>query len=339
MRRLTCTLLCILMLGGCTAQKQEKKQYSATFLELFDTATTVTGIAQNKEAFESETKIIRDELERYHRLFDIYENYEGINNLKTVNDNAGISPVTVDKGIIELLKDCKYYYTLTDGVFNPAMGSVLKLWHDAREDGINNPKNAYLPNDTALKAAAGHINPESIIIDEAASTVFISDPDLRIDVGGIAKGWATERVANSAPAGLLISVGGNVKATGPKTEDGAPWAVGIKDPFGSSDYLHTLSILNSSVVTSGNYIRNYTVDGKLYHHIIDPGTLYPGERWVSVTVVCENSGLADVLSTYLFLTDKEKGQLLLTRFNAEAMWVDQQGQMYSSPGFKDLIRN
>lgn len=340
MKKIAVLLLCALLLSGCSPyETSSNKQYTATFLELFDTVTTVVGRADSEEAFQEKVQPIRDELEHYHRLFDIYNEYDGINNLKTVNDKASVSPVAVDTAIMELLQDCKDYYVATGGAFNPAMGSVLVLWHEAREDGINDPENAYLPDYDALKQAALHINPDSIVLDMENSTVFITDSNLKIDVGGIAKGWAVERVCENAPEGLLISVGGNVCATGPKEPGGTPWAVGIRNPFDDRGYLETLNITTECVVTSGSYHRAYAVNGEMYHHIIDSETLYPGTLWTSVTVVCDDSGLADVLSTSLFLLEKEEGQVLLNLYGAEAMWVDNEENKYYSPGFRDLIRN
>ena len=329
----------LLLLSGCSNPvSSARKQYSATFLELFDTVTTVVGQSESKEAFETAAYAIRDELQRYHQLFDIYEEYPGIANLKTVNDQAGIAPVQVDQEIIRMLLDCKAYYALTGGRVNVAMGSVLQLWHVAREDGINDPQNAALPDAAALEEAAKHTDIQDLIIDEAASTVYIADPKMRLDVGAIAKGWAAQKVAETAPEGLLLSVGGNVCATGPKDEKGTPWVVGIQNPDGGENYLHTLRVTRGCVVTSGDYQRAYAVDGKLYHHIIDPDTLYPAQNWRSVTVVCEDSGLADALSTALFLLPREQGQALLNQCKAEAMWVDAAGNRSYSPGFSVLIR-
>ncbi len=340
MKKLIPLLLCLTLLGGCASPSEpEKKQYTATFLELFDTVTTVVGRAESEEAFQAMVQPVRDELERYHRLFDIYDSYDGIVNLKTVNEQAALAPVTVDPIILDLLADCKRYSSATGGVFNPAMGSVLGLWHEAREDGLNDPSSAYLPDGDALLAASLHTDPNAIVLDREASTVYFSDPELKLDVGAIAKGWAVERICRALPSGLLISVGGNVCATGPKTEEGTPWAVGIQDPAGGESYLHILNITDGCVVTSGSYQRAYAVDGKRYHHIIDPATLYPGTLWTSVSVVCADSGLADVLSTSLFLLTREEGQALLDDFDAEAMWVTSSGEQFYSPGFRALIRN
>ena len=340
MRRIIALLLlvCLLLCGCAGVGEPEKKQYNATFLTLFDTVTTIVGRAETEADFTAEAQKIHDELLIYHQLFDIYNDYEGVNNLKTVNDNAGIAPVVVDRAVIDLLLDCKEYYDLTGGLVNVAMGSVLKLWHEARNDGLNDIANAYLPEGEALAAAAEHVDISCVVIDEAASTVFITDPDARLDVGAVAKGWSVQRAAENAPEGLLISVGGNVCATGPKDENGTPWRVGVQNPDGGDNYLHTLNITGGSVVTSGDYQRCYMVDGKIYHHIIDPATLYPSEYWRSVTVLCADSGLADALSTALFLLPLEEGMALAEKSGAQAMWVNEAGEQFYTPGFEDFIR-
>ena len=326
-----------LLLGGCAAPgKPEKTQYNATFLTLFDTVTTVVGHAESEEAFTQTAQRIHDDLEFYHRLFDIYHDYEGINNLKTVNDQAGIAPVKVDRAIIDLLTDCREFYDLTDGRVNVAMGSILSLWHQARNRGLSDPANAALPDMTELEQAAEHIRFEDIVIDEAASTVYIPDPEMSLDVGAVAKGWATQRAAENAPAGMLISVGGNVCATGPKLGVN-PWVIGIQNPEGG-EYLHTIYVEGGCVVTSGDYQRTYTVDGRMYHHIIDPDTLMPAAYWRSVSIVCEDSALADALSTALFLLPLEQGRALAEKCGADALWIDGEGNEYMTPGFEAIVR-
>ena len=338
MKRLCALFLTLsMLLCGCTGAGEEQKQYSATFLTVFDTVTTILGRDSSEAAFTEKAQAVHDELLRYHQLFDIYNEYEGLNNLKTVNDHPG-EAVSVDKAIVDMLLDCKAYYELTGGRVNAAMGSVLRLWHEAREDGLNDFANAYLPDGEALAQAAEHADWDDVLIDEEHLTVTIADPGLRLDVGAIAKGWSVQRAAETAPEGLLISVGGNVCATGPKDSTGTPWVVGVQDPDGGDNYLHTLYLTKGSMVTSGDYQRAYMVDGELYHHIIDPDTLYPGSLWRAVTVVCPDSGLADALSTALFLLPMEEGQKLLDVCESTAMWVDAEGNMYYSTGFEDLIR-
>ena len=336
-RFLALVLILPMLLCGCTGAGEETKQYSATFLTVFDTVTTIVGRDTSEAAFTEKAQAVHDDLLVYHQLFDIYHEYEGLNNLKTVNDHPG-EAVEVDQAVIDLLTDCKAYYAMTNGRVNAAMGSVLYLWHEAREDGLNDPGNAHLPDADALREAAQHTAWDSVVIDAENRTVTITDPALRLDVGAIAKGWSVQRAAETAPAGLLISVGGNVCATGPKDETGTPWVVGVQDPEVGDSYLHTLYLTKGSMVTSGDYQRAYLVDGEIYHHIIDPDTLYPGKLWRAVTVVCPDSGLADALSTALFLLPMEEGQKLLDECASFAMWVDAEGTMYYSAGFEDLIR-
>lgn len=335
MKRIWAAVLALaIFLGGCA---QQAKQYNATYLDLFDTVTTVIGSGKTEAEFRENARKIYEELLYYHQLFDIYREYEGIHNLKTVNDQAGIAPVTVDGAIISLLLDCREYYELTGGRVNAAMGSVLRLWHEARTLGIQDPANASLPAAEALSAAAVHTDFDSVVIDEAASTVFLSDPELSLDVGAIAKGWACQRAAENAPTGMLISLGGNVCATGPKTADGSPWTIGVQDPDDSGAFLQTLRITEGSVVTSGDYQRFYTVDGEAYHHIIDPHTQMPAAYWRSVTVVCGDSGLADALSTALFLLPLEEGRALAQRCGAQALWLDKAGMKYMTEGLEAMI--
>ena len=341
MKRLLCVLLLVsVLLPGCNAGQgvPDQKQYNATFLTLFDTVTTIVGKADSKEEFQKTAQQIHDALLEYHQLFDIYNDYDGINGLKSINDAAGKNPVQVDRRVIDLLLDCKEYYALTGGKVNPAMGSVLQLWHEARNDGINDPVHAYLPDQQALENAALHTEFDCVVIDESAGTVFITDPQVSLDVGAIAKGWSVQRVCEVAPEGLLVSVGGNVCATGPKDSAGTPWVIGIQNPDGGSEYLHTVYLSRGSVVTSGDYQRAYRVAEKTYHHIIDPETLYPSAYWRSVTIVCDDSGLADALSTALFLLSLEEGRELAASCGVEVLWVDGSGQTYYTAGFESMIR-
>ena len=339
--RLLVLVLLAALLTGCAAPAPEKEltRYTASFLTLFDTVTTMVGYDKSKEAFSATAEDFRVRLEEYHRLYDIYHDYPGVNNLKTVNDNAGVAPVQVDRRIIGLLLFCRDMYAQTGGATDVTMGSVLKLWHDARTTGIHDPESARLPDEAALQEAANHRGFEHVIIDEAAGTVFITDPMLRLDVGAVAKGYAVEQVCHEMPAGMLFSVGGNVRATGGNPSTGSPWGVGIQDPFGAmSENLHIVDVNTGSVVTSGDYQRYYLVGGVMYNHIVDPETLFPAVRWKAVSVLCEDSGVADALSTALFVLPQEEGLALLERFGAEAMWYQHDGTILFSPGYEARIR-
>ena len=177
--RLLSLLLPCLLLTACAAPEEVEtrpKQYQATFLDVFDTVTTVMGYAESQEVFTETAEMAHDLLLEYHQLYDIYNDYEGIHNLKTVNDQAGIAPVTVDARILDLLLLCRDLYADSGGKVNAAMGSVLLLWHEAREASVNDPEHAYLPEEDAIQAALEHTSFDNVVLDEAASTVYLTDP-------------------------------------------------------------------------------------------------------------------------------------------------------------------
>ncbi len=344
-RRIAAILLVITILVTMTSCSTGNKRYQASFLELFDTVTTIIGYAKDEDTFSKEAQMIYDNLKVYHELYDIYNDYEGINNVKTINDNAGIKPVKVDQKIIDLLKFSEEAYGLSKGKKNIALGAVLQVWHDYREAGTNDPDNAKVPPMDLLKEKAQHTDINNIIIDEKASTVFLPDPEMSIDVGAVAKGYATERVAQymieQGYTSLLLSVGGNVRAIGSRDEKEKAWNVGIQNPDLESDeqYLMITELENLSLVTSGDYERYYTVDGVRYHHIIDPATLMPANYFTAVSIITEDSGLADALSATIFNMPLEEGKALIESMDhTEAMWVNKDGSLEYSSGFEAYIK-
>lgn len=341
-------ILMIVMLFNLSACKAtEEKRYEASFLELFDTVTKIVGYAKTEDEFKEYAQLIYDNLKEYHELYDIYNNYDGINNIKTINDNAGIKPVKVDQKIIDLLKFSKKAYDLTDGKINVAFGAVLSVWHQYRTQGMDDPDNAKLPPMDLLQEKAKHCDIHDVIINEKDSTVYLKDSQMSLDVGAIAKGYATERVSiiakdNGFTNGML-SVGGNVRTIGSKFDDNnvQPWSVGIQNPDLESNNknLYILNLKDYSLVTSGVYERYYTVDGKQYHHIIDEKTLMPSEYYLSVSIVCKDSGMADALSTSVFNMPYEDGLKLIESLkDTEALWVLKDGTMKYSTGFKQFIK-
>lgn len=332
MKRLLWLIGVLLLLSGCGTGMQ---RYEATYWDVFDTVTTVTGYAAGQAEFDAAAREIHDALLEYHRLYNIYESYDGLRNLKTVNDQAGIGPVPVDERILSLLQFAQTAWTETGSRVNAAMGSVLALWHDAREQALEDPDRAALPDWSALEEAALHTDLSALELDLEAGTAFLTDPHMALDVGALAKGYAVEQVAAAAPDHFLISVGGNVCATGPKP-DGTPWTVAVENPDGG-DFLKLLYAEDRSVVTSGDYQRYFELDGVRYHHIIDPDTLEPAAYWRSVTVVAESSAAADCLSTALFTLPQAEGQQLLDQWGAEALWIGRDGAQVMSPGFSAYL--
>ena len=318
-------------------------KYTATFLDVFDTKTEIIGYAPSEKVFKEQVNQLREKMIFYHQLYDIYNDYEGIKNIKTINDNAGIVPVEVDREIIELLKLSKELYNVTEGKVNVAMGSVLSIWHNYREDGLADPANAKIPLMEELKEAAKYMDISRIIIDEEASTVYIPDKEMSIDIGGIGKGYAVQKVVEYAKEigmeNVLISVGGNIAAIDSASDDEA-WRFGIQNPFLDEEnpLIVKVDISNLCLVTSGDYQRYYVVDGKEYNHIINPDSLMPADFFKSVTIIINDSGKADALSTALFTMPFEEGLALIDSIEgAEAMWVFEDGTIKYSNNFEQFL--
>lgn len=322
---------CLCMLSGCDLFRQKYTDY---YFDAFDTVTIIVGFEKDKQTFDQNCDRIKQKLIEYHQLYTIYDEFEGKINLKTVNEEAAKSPVKVESPITELLLFSVRAYELTGGKINIAMGSVLSVWHEYRQkaqDGISE-----LPDMKLLKEASKHTNIYDILIDSEEGTVFFTDPELKIDVGAVAKGYAAQKICewmiSEGMKDYSIAIGGNVCTIGDRE-----WTVGIENPNAeqeSDPYLETLNIKNASLVTSGSYQRFYTVDGKDYHHIIDGETLMPSDRFISVSVVCNDSAMADALSTALFCMDYEKGlEIIEAMDNTEAFWLCNDGKKLYSSGF------
>ncbi|MCR4695051.1 MAG: FAD:protein FMN transferase [Pseudobutyrivibrio sp.] len=322
------------------------EKYTANFLEIFDTRTEIVGFAKNEDEFSDMVAVIKDQLTRYNNLYDIYNDYEGVNNIKTINDNAGIQPVKVDPEIIDLIEFSKEMYDETDGRVNIAMGSVLRIWHEKREYGSDNPDLATLPELADLEAAAEHTDINDVIIDKEASTVYLADPEMSLDVGSTGKGYACQKVMeylrDQGYSHVLLSLGGNVSGLNGRA-DGSDFKIAIQNPDMYSDepYIETVPIKDGEcVVSSGDYQRYYVVDGEVYCHIINPDTLFPANTFAAVSIITDDSGKADAYSTAIYNMSYEEGLAFAKDHpGLEIMWVYHDGSKKYTDGFLARIEN
>lgn len=330
--RLLALITLILMLSAYLLSCNEQKKItpkSRVYYEYFNTdlCTIYDYSGKSDEEFRQVYLHFEDRLNYYHKLFDIYHEYEGVNNLATVNRLAGQSAVKVDKELIDFLEYAKEIYTLTDGYVNVAMGSVLSLWHEARNNQVR------IPTAEELSEANLHTDISNLVIDREASTVYLSDPETSLDVGALAKGYTAERIAQSLMSrgisSYVLDLGGNLRIIGTKV-DGGGWKTGVKNPDlnSSKKYVYEMTISDTSMVTSGDYWRNAVIDGVKYHHIINKDTLMPADYFSSVTVVTKDSGLADALSTALFSMSYDAGVALIDEIgDVSAIWVTPEGEV------------
>ena len=345
---LLCVCFALISCGETPPEKTYKTRNRTVSDFYFNTYSQISTYADtDDENIERYVKIADEVLSHYHKLFDIYYEHSGINNIKTINKNAGKSPVSVSIEMIDFLEYCKELYTLTNGKTNVMMGSVLKIWHDCREEANDNfgylPKEK-LPTEDELSRAAKHTSIDSLIIDREASTVYISDPEASLDVGAIAKGYTVdiiyERIKGTGADSVVLNIGGNIRTIGKKPE-GGPWVTGLTNPDKDSiePLIARLEIGETSLVTSGDYERAFISDNKKYHHIIDPDTLMPSEYFSSVSILAEKSALSDALSTALFSMSYEDGLKLISDIGGiEVIWVTRDGVVKTTDGVRLIAK-
>lgn len=344
MRRILALMLlfCLLFLSGCAPEKQLTR-YTHTFYDTFDTVVIFVGYAESEETFNKAAELCESEFRRYHNMFNAYRHASDTANIWYLNENAWKQPVQVHPDMMELLLFCKEQAAVSNTV-NPAMGRVLRLWHNAREDAESDPFNTSIPELQKLQEAALHTSLDDLVLDEQTMTVWYDDTLLRLDLGAVAKGYAAgkvaEQIAKIMPV-FSINAGGNIVMGNSYRQEG--WKVGIQNPnaalfISDNPYLCTLKAENCSIVTSGDYQRYFYADGKAWHHLIDPETLMPAEYYRAVTIVAPTSSLADWYSTAVFLLPYEESRALVeSAEGVEALWLFADGTMQTTQGFEAMI--
>ena len=309
--------LCIFHSGCSSAQ-----EYTAYYFDYFDTFSTLTVYAESEEEFETYRQIVDEVFQEYHRLCNAYEPFDSVVNLYTLNQSAGQGPVAVEAPLYEFLEYCVDAYESSLGTVNIALGSVLQLWQEQM-----NADDPVVPSEEALAQAAQHTDISQMILDPDSQTVELLDPEMSLDAGALAKGYATaiaqEQLIEAGCESALLNAGGNIVCIG--TYPGLNgWNVGILNPDTSSEtsLYTTWLVRDACVVTSGDYERYFEVDGVRYHHIIDPDALYPANRYHSVSIQCTDAAAADMLSTALFILPREEGEALAAQYHAQVLYID-----------------
>ena len=251
--------------------------------------------------------------------------------ISRINQAAGQAPVSVDRDTFEILRLARTYGQLTEGAFDVTVGPLADLWRKTIAQ-------KQLPSDQDVWHALELVNWQDIVLDEGTSSVVLRQIGQRIDLGGIAKGYAVDelrrRLRDRGVRRALLDLGGTVATVGCRLP------VGIRDPFRPDGApMGTLMVEDRCVVTSGVYERFTFVDGHRYHHIVDPRTGYPAKSClVSVTLVGENGTALDALATAALILGPEKAMPLLTAQAMDAIFVTDKGQVLLSRGLKNEFR-
>ncbi len=342
-----CLLILQLALTGCGPKAPQK--YSDSFTGSFDTVIQIIAYTDSEADFTAWFEQARLRFLELHRLFDIYHTYPDLNNIATVNAMAGVAPVPVSPELLDLIRFSLETDKLSPGTINIALGPVLAIWHDYRTQALEDLE-AAIPDPSELEAAARLSDPDKVIVDDAAGTLYLQDAGMRLDVGAVAKGFATELVARELiDAGMvsgIISAGGsNVRLIGKPLDDRDTWQIGLQNPDGNplipdDPSLDVILANDQSIVTSGDYQRYYEYEGQVYHHLIDPRTLQPARHYRAVTVMTPDSALADYLSTTLFLLPYEESRRLADSLpDCEVLWVFPDQRMETTEGMLPYLKS
>lgn len=342
----------LILLTGCGESNVPQTgytKYSAQFYGTFDTIVQIIGYSKSEEDFSRYAGQIKSRMEELSHLYDIYYEYSSENNIKTINDNAGIQPVAVQEEILDLIEFCQEWYEKTDGKVNIALGPVLAIWHSYMERYSADASDAKLPQMDKLQEKLPLCNMSDVIVDREAGTVYLAREGMSLDVGAVAKGYATQlacqEVYEAGFTSFIVSAGGNVVAGDPPL-DGvrSSWGVGIQDPFTADELnggnsVDVAYVKNTCVVTSGDYQRFYMVGEQRVHHIIDPDTLMPADYYRGVTVITPDSGIADLASTTLYTMPYERSRTMAEQMGWEAMWIFADGTVECTDGMISLLRD
>ncbi len=252
---------------------------------------------------------------------DMMSDYKADSQLSQVNKNAFDEPVKVSGALMKVLLAAIDYSKQTGGAFDITVGPVVDLWRQAEKDGQK-------PTDEQLAAAKAKVGYENLILDSQSLTVRFRVEGMRLDLGGIAKGYAIDRAAEAMRAngalGGMIDVGGDIQCFGitpePKTREN--WVIGLQDPDSDAKLLVKLKLTDTAVATSGDYRRFVLIGDDRFSHIINPQTSIAAGRLSSVTIIAPTAMQADALATAVSVMGHEKGMELIESLpNAEAILI------------------
>jgi thiamine biosynthesis lipoprotein len=271
----------------------------------------------------------------FERLDGLMTTWRPTSDIVRLNDAAGEHPVPVSPEVIDVLTIAHQVSEWTDGAFDVTFGAFSDVWKfDQDQDNT-------IPSEAEIRARLPLVNYRDLIVDPVAGTAWLARKGMKVNLGGIGKGYAIDRAAAILRArGLndfMIQAGGDLYVAG--LHDGKPWRLGIRDPRGSDDQIFAaIDLSNGTFSTSGDYERYFIKNGRRYHHIIDVRTGQPARACRSVTLVTDRAVIADGLSTGIFILGPEKGLALMARLpHVEGVIVSAANKVFVSPGLTNRL--
>ncbi len=266
------------------------------------------------------------------RLHDVTNNFDPASQVSKINQAAGRDKVKADPDLIAMLKRSNELSDKLDGTFDVTVGPLTELWGIGR-------KGDFVPAQADIDKVLPLVNYRLVAIDDAAGAVYLAKEGMKLDLGGIAKGYAVDKaiaiLKSHGVASALVNAGGDVRVIG-RRPDGNPWRIGVQHPRTADAIIAKLSLTEwDTMETSGDYQRYIIKDGVRYSHVLDPRTGRQPRQLVSVTMALHNSADGDIFSTALLILGPERGLELLRQFpGVEAIMIAADGRVIVSPGLE-----
>lgn len=308
----------LILLIFCCVHKQEF--YETKFL--MDTFCEIKIVADNPSVVRKAMSEVFKEVELIDKKFGFTDESE----VTKINLSSGKTWCKVSDETILLIKKCIEISELTKGAFDITTGVLTSLW--GFENFSKNDK-FVIPQQKEVEKVLSLVNYKNILIDEKNKSVFLKYKGMKINLGGIAKGYAMKRAKEILESygfkDFIINFGGDLYISGNKNNN-IQWKIAVQHPRDKDKFLCVLELSNISCATSGDYERYFIVDNKRYHHIFDPHTGYPKKDIVSVTVLCEDPVLADAVATGIFVLGEVEGINLARKLGIDCVIVKEEKQ-------------
>ena len=319
------TFLLIFFLLGCS--KGPRLRGESRFL-----LGTVVEITVGKESSEKAQRAIKAAFPRIKRIENLMSIYKEGSEVSSLNREAGKSALKVSPEVFEVIKKSLYYSEISEGAFDITVGVLEEAW--GFED-----KEYRLPPAEELRRDLRLVNYKDILLDEERETIRFRKKGMKIDLGGVAKGYAVEEaikeLRKEGVRKALVNAGGDIQGMGERE-----WKIGLKHPLKKGEILTTLKLRNQAVATSGDYEKFFFKEGRRYHHLIDPRTGKPAQGSMSVTILAPGATIADILATAVFVLGPSKGMELIEKLeNVEGIIVTSEREIKISSGLKGRIKS
>lgn len=328
--------LLLIMGAACTMidKAEQLKEYSRENC-LMNTLLSIRLFSSDAELAQ---KALDEAFAEFHRIEILADSFAEekpeSSDVCRINKNAGIKPVKVSEDTLTMLEKSLAMSELSAGAFDITVGVLRDLWGFGQRE-------CRIPADEELENGLAFVGYKQIVVDRVQKSVFLPQQGMKIDLGGIAKGYAIDRAVEKLQQmgieSAIINAGGSIYALGGRP-DGEPWCIGIQDPRDEKNLIALLKIKDRAVVSSGDYERYFIENGVRYHHILDPATGKPARKLISSTVVAQSATDADLLSTALFVLGTDSGLELIENFpGSSTVFIDSRGEISLSEELTDKV--